>query len=60
MNTDIKPLDLPLPAFTAAGNIRFEGERQNNSHADRFWAACAALEAAASPPHENKIWAVLI
>jgi phage FluMu gp28-like protein len=45
---------------TASGNIRFEGERQNNSHADRFWAACAALEAAASHPPECKIWAQLI
>ena len=35
---------------TSSGNIRFEGERQQNSHADRFWAAALALEAAATPP----------
>ena len=35
---------------TSSGNIRFEGERHLNSHADRFWAACLALEAAATLP----------
>jgi phage FluMu gp28-like protein len=45
---------------TAGGNIRFEGERQHNSHADRFWAACAAIEAAATHTPECKIWAELI
>ena len=28
--------------ITASSSIRFEGERSNNSHADRFWACCAA------------------
>jgi len=30
---------------TAAGNIRFEGERTANGHSDRFWAAGLALHA---------------
>jgi len=45
---------------TAGGNIRFEGERQNNSHADRFWAASLALEAAATYVNPNRIYAQLI
>ena len=32
---------------TAAGNIRFEGERDDAGHADRFWALALAVHAAA-------------
>lgn len=35
---------------TAAGNIRFEGERGANGHSDRFWAAALARHAAAVRP----------
>jgi len=45
---------------TASGNVRFEGERTNDGHADRFWAACAAIEAAASYTVPNRIFAQLI
>jgi phage FluMu gp28-like protein len=45
---------------TSSGNIRFDGERHNNSHADRFWAACLALEAAASRTDPNRIFAQVI
>jgi len=45
---------------SAGGNIRFEGERHKNSHADRFWAACAALEAAATSIDPSRIFAQLI
>jgi phage FluMu gp28-like protein len=45
---------------TAGGNIRFEGERQNNSHADRFWAASLALEAAATYVNPNHVYAQII
>jgi phage FluMu gp28-like protein len=31
---------------TAAGNIRFAGERGDNGHSDRFWAAALAIHAA--------------
>lgn len=31
---------------TAAGNIRFDAERSQDSHADRFWALCLAIHAA--------------
>ena len=31
---------------TAAGNVRFEGERNQAGHADRFWAAALAVHAA--------------
>ncbi|RMG59195.1 MAG: hypothetical protein D6717_01670, partial [Gammaproteobacteria bacterium] len=34
---------------TAAGNIRFTAERGDNGHADRFWAAALAREAASRP-----------
>ena len=30
---------------TAAGNIRYEGERDENGHSDRFWALALALHA---------------
>jgi len=45
---------------TSSGNIRFEGERHQNSHADRFWAACLALEAAAPYANPNRIFAQII
>jgi phage FluMu gp28-like protein len=45
---------------TASGNIRFEGERHQNSHADRFWAAALALEAAAACTNPNRIYAQII
>jgi phage FluMu gp28-like protein len=45
---------------TSAGNIRFEGERRQNSHADRFWAACLALHAAATATDPNRIFAQII
>jgi len=45
---------------TAAGNVRFEGERTRDGHADRFWAACAALEAAATYTNPNRIYAQII
>ncbi len=35
---------------TAAGNIRFDGERTKDGHADRFWAAALGLNAAITPP----------
>ena len=31
--------------MTAAGNIRYEGERDENGHSDRFWALALALHA---------------
>ena len=31
---------------TAAGNVRFEGERDDDGHADRFWALALAVHAA--------------
>jgi phage FluMu gp28-like protein len=34
---------------TAAGNIRFDGERTKDGHSDRFWAAALCVEAASSP-----------
>jgi phage FluMu gp28-like protein len=46
--------------MTAAGNTRFEGERTTNGHADRFWAACAAVEAAATCTDPNRIFAQII
>jgi len=45
---------------TASGNVRFEGERTRDGHADRFWAACAAVEAAATYVNPNHIYAQLI
>ena len=39
---------------TSAGNVRFDAERTEDGHADRFWALALALHAAghgsASPP----------
>ncbi len=34
---------------TAAGNIRFEADRGQNGHSDRFWALALAVHAAATP-----------
>jgi phage FluMu gp28-like protein len=34
---------------TSAGNIRFDVERTENSHADRFWALALAIHAAGNP-----------
>lgn len=34
---------------TSAGNIRFDVERTENSHADRFWALALAIHGAAKP-----------
>ncbi len=34
---------------TAAGNIRFEAERNQDGHADRFWALALAIHAASGP-----------
>lgn len=34
---------------TAAGNIRFEAERDSKGHADRFWALALAIHAAIPP-----------
>lgn len=34
---------------TAAGNIRFVGERTKDGHSDRFWAAALAIHAAKEP-----------
>ncbi len=34
---------------TSAGNVRYEGERDENGHADRFWALALALHAAGKP-----------
>ncbi|MBI5410162.1 MAG: terminase [Nitrospirae bacterium] len=34
---------------TSAGNIRFDVERTENSHADRFWALALAIHAANNP-----------
>ena len=45
---------------TDSGNVRFEGERTRDGHADRFWAACAAVEAAATYVNPNRVWAQLI
>ena len=36
-------------SVTAAGNIRFEGERTKDGHSDRFWAAALCVEAAGKP-----------
>lgn len=36
---------------TAAGNVRFAGERTANGHSDRFWAAGLANHAAARPSY---------
>jgi len=44
---------------TAAGNIRFVGERNRNGHADRFWALALALHAA-KDAREQKIFAQVI
>jgi phage FluMu gp28-like protein len=46
--------------MTASGNTRFEGERTRDGHADRFWAACAAIEAAATYTDPNRIFAQII
>lgn len=35
---------------TAAGNVRFDAERTDDGHADRFWALALAVHAAANPP----------
>ncbi len=35
---------------TSAGNIRFDAERSEGSHADRFWACALAVHAASDPP----------
>lgn len=37
--------------ITASGNIRLSAGTKNDSHADRFWAAALALEAAAESPY---------
>lgn len=34
---------------TAAGNVRFDAERSEGSHADRFWALALAIHAAGAP-----------
>lgn len=34
---------------TAAGNIRFDADRSENGHADRFWALALAIHAGANP-----------
>lgn len=34
---------------TAAGNVRFDGDRNITGHADRFWAAALAVHAAGNP-----------
>lgn len=36
-------------SVTTAGNVRFEGERTADGHADRFWAAALAVHAAGKP-----------
>jgi phage FluMu gp28-like protein len=36
---------------TAAGNIRFDANRTDQGHADEFWAAMLALEAASGAPN---------
>ena len=38
---------------TAAGNVRFAGERGVNGHADEFWAAALAVQASSSGPMCN-------
>lgn len=38
---------------TSAGNVRYEGERDENGHADRFWALALALHAAGKPKQFN-------
>jgi phage FluMu gp28-like protein len=35
---------------TAAGNIRFEGERTKDGHSDRFWGCALALHAKSGAP----------
>lgn len=35
---------------TSAGNIRFDAERSENAHADRFWALALALHAGSTQP----------
>ncbi len=37
-------------SVTASGNVRYDAERTEHGHADRFWALALALEAAASTP----------
>ncbi len=36
-------------SVTSAGNVRYEGERTEAGHADRFWAAALAVHAAGTP-----------
>jgi phage FluMu gp28-like protein len=44
---------------TSAGNIRFDAEREEGSHADRFWALALALHAGGSTSHAPfEIWKV--
>jgi hypothetical protein len=50
---------LPQP-IREQGNTRFEGERTRDGHADRFGAACAAIEAAATATDPNRIFAQII
>jgi len=37
-------------SVTPSGNVRYDAERTEHGHADRFWALALALEAAASTP----------
>lgn len=39
---------------TAAGNIRFDAERSDLGHADRFWASALSLHAASNPPSRTE------
>lgn len=41
---------------TAAGNVRYVGERTADGHADRFWALALANHAASDPPSLGGCW----
>ncbi|MGB0716617.1 MAG: terminase large subunit domain-containing protein [Phycisphaerae bacterium] len=48
----IKDLHAIRRIVTAAGNVRLDAQRSNQSHADRFWAAALAVHGACTPaPH---------
>ncbi|HPS83287.1 MAG TPA: terminase family protein [Bacteroidales bacterium] len=47
----IDDFQLVQQTVTVSGNIRLQADRQNGSHADYFWGAALALEAASSEPY---------
>jgi phage FluMu gp28-like protein len=45
-----RDIHLVKKTVTSAGNVRFDAERAEGSHADRFWALALAVHAASAPP----------